>query len=275
MNTVFISTSLYPNIGNDLCRLGACEALRRNGFSVAEIAAKPTSARGCRSYRDIPPNVARKSAVAIVVVAGLLHRSFAPFWNWVGESHLPIILWGVGGCWENKCSSHLPPHLLKNVKTRVALAIVRDELSAMAYGLCCHIGVGPEVSYISQFDHFGGSGTLNVTHDANTTMRFTLRRTNVTNNVETDLEAAMRMYQYADIVVTERLHGAYIAATLGIPLILIPWDLKIIEFAHQWRVGRVAWTQAEMRSAVNSTTSCILRAKDWTADVVACLRGLS
>jgi len=243
MRDVLLLTSRYANIGNELCVRGARAGL--HGAQVVPVGM-------ARRDGPLPWHVDTSNAGAVVVVAGVLHRNFDNVWKWVAEEGLPVVLWGVGACWERCNGTHLPRATFDKVRPFVHFAAWRDQLSQRVYDGGGEIALGPEWWYIRDYmrlNYKGGGGALFVNHK-NAPFRIEdddPRGRSMLNEHPkgTSPDPLLREYLTADRVVSSRLHGAMIAAALEVPFAVVPWDLKTVEFVRQWGAGTYVWTKEE------------------------------
>lgn len=271
MKPVIVFASNYPNIGNLLCTYGATEILEESGIPVWQIGDREFPRGLPCTVQTIPPHVARSRAGAVVITAGVLHRNFLPAWRWIAETGLPVVLWGTGACWERYEDSILPSAEFEAVRPLVRFAAVRDRKTAEAYGLDV-IGTGPEVPWILRHCHAeGGGGLLYVTHTGNALRHWPLAHASASDNLSLapvgpgSFHSQLSLYRRADAVITERLHGAYLAASLGLPFAVIPWDAKLSEFVETWGVGRIVRSPSEAEEWITSPKE---KSVPWTgADV--------
>lgn len=239
--------SAAPNIGNYTPVLGIQRMIGRCP-DVWDAHKKPLDCNFINNNYDC----------VIVGGAGLFHSVFTPFWEqFYEECHLPYIIWGVGGCFmdDNKTSAVRRP-LGAAAMRKADFVNVRDKWTAEYYDMpnasvtaCPTLEwlVGARTNrnakWILYVDHPGLCGRdehskiIEVLGKQNRRYRYT------DNNQRIDfgLERMVRkLYGGASVVITTRLHGAIIAAGMGIPYIAIARDEKIRAFVNEYGGGVLA-----------------------------------
>ncbi|MEM7413169.1 MAG: polysaccharide pyruvyl transferase family protein [Myxococcota bacterium] len=234
--------SAVPNIGNFTAALGVQHLLGQT-LEVWNAHQRPIDWEWIhRRYRAV-----------IVGGAGLLHPAFEPFWQELDRAcRLPLILWGIGGCWPDAGAASPRCPSAVSVGTRAALVHVRDERSAEFHAWChAEIGDCPTVPFVQHSVQRAPSDrTLLAVHpellsadEQHKLLRLVSReqRPWSTDHTETRWwglrDLLGRRYARAGRVVTTRLHGAIIAASLGIPWIALARDEKLRAFAARSRTG--------------------------------------
>jgi hypothetical protein len=207
---------------------------------------------------------------AIVGGAGLLHRCFEPFWEILSrECTLPIIIWGVGGCFPGgRTDLAVSRSIVSQVVRRCDLVNVRDEITAEYYSMReARITACPTLVYLQRFSHRAapnGQSVLFASHmdlvtpEETEEIRRTLKRvcgTYVyTDNMQTPrlgvTDIISKYYCRSRLVVTTRLHGAIISYALGIPYIAIPKDDKVCAFWRHYGNGTLARANDELSDAL-------------------------
>ena len=238
--------SAVPNIGNFTAALGV-QTLLGTPLEVWNAHQRPIDWAWIHDrYRAV-----------IVGGAGLLHPAFAPFWDELDrECRLPVVLWGLGGCWPDHGRSPAASSAAARVGARAALVQVRDPRSAEEHGWRdAEIAACPTLAFVREgYLHlrrtsrrprllFANHPEL-VTEDETRRIRAVLAskgRFASTDHGETRWwglhEILSRRYVTASRVVTTRLHGAIIAASLGVPWIALARDAKLRAFATRTAGG--------------------------------------
>ena len=256
----FVSTN--PNIGNYLPVLAIQQMLHEN-TDVFNI------------HREIDYDFVNANyEVAVIGGAGLLHKTFEPFWREFAEKcRLPYVIWGVGLCSLDSVDG--PTFVASDAASAVfegALAVnVRDELTAKTYGANIlekiSITECPTIFYLRGFRVSPVKDSVTMVmhpdligdevHDA-LEIALTERGLKVakTLNVQSEAEGIDDIvYDYyceSSLIVTSRLHGAIIAYGLGLPYIAIAGDEKLREFHRRFGGGWLANNVAELNSVLDS-----------------------
>lgn len=210
---------------------------------------------------------------AIIGGAGLLHKSFTPFWQkLLNECKLPMIIWGVGICLpDGKGSYGADRDVVAEVAKRCALVNVRDDLTADYYAFkSADISACPTIVYLDKFRQFIRENNKQVLFSSHeelvegkeklelikTVLRLTPFQFQYTDNVQypflglDDLIAGS--YSHSRLVVTTRLHGAIIAYGLGIPYIAIPRDEKLRAFYRIYANGISVKNASELEETLRN-----------------------
>ncbi|MGH9585546.1 MAG: polysaccharide pyruvyl transferase family protein [Acidobacteriaceae bacterium] len=207
----------------------------------------------------------------IIGGAGLLHRVFTGFWEEVAQSsHLPAVIWGVGGCFlDDETGSMAPKSIVRRVASIASHVNVRDKLTAEYYDFHeASISPCPTVNWLQPWkrtDEAARDSALYVSHpelerhddrDAiNSELRSTGIRYSFTDNIQRPrlglYDIINRLYRPAGVVITTRLHGAIIAAGLGIPYIALARDEKVRAFAREWGGGCVIESTSDLAPTLN------------------------
>lgn len=251
------------NIGNYLPVLGIQEMLHE------------TPDTWCAHDKDIDFDFINAHYEGVIIGgAGLLHKSFEPFWQQVAaECDLPMVVWGVGICVpDNEENPGVSRPVIADVVERCDLVNVRDELTANWYNInCAHISPCPTIAYLdngSSMSHVGDDKVLFSMHrplisrsDAQHIERiaetlsartaFTNNRQRIYRSVDDVVE---EKYAGSRAVVTTRLHGAIIAYGLRIPYVAIPRDEKIRFFQKHYGNGVAVENIAEVENALEHCT---------------------
>lgn len=206
----------------------------------------------------------------IIGGAGLFHKVFQGFWKEIErECKIPIVIWGLGGCFVNSDKS---PCVSKDVVTaltsRCDFINVRDYLTADFYNFKnAHISPCPTVVYLKRWRLTPGRRyVLHASHtelvdqskenDIHTTIKKITPFCWYTDNIQRRYfglqDIISRRYAHARVVVTTRLHGAIIAYGLGIPYIILSFDEKLQAFHQDWGGGWVATSADEIGSLLKS-----------------------
>lgn len=223
--------SIHPNIGNYTPLWGIKKI---SPFSITETI-------DCRNYSKI--NI-KDYELAIVGGAGLLHICFEDFWRWITKQKIPIIIWGVGACWNKKVKSNVDPNIL-NSAGNILAANVRDKATAFEYDFPnCHVSFCPTAVYFKNFSETKGNKLLYVHHnkvDDNIKKFFVKKCNTYTSNFSKNknFSSIIKKYKRANVIITTRLHGAIIANSLGKPYIAYSEDLKIEEYHRMYGGGIV------------------------------------
>lgn len=237
--------SSVDNIGNYLPVLGIQQLLGEITDTWCVHDRQPDFDFINRSYKGV-----------IVGGAGLLHGGFECFWRAISrECKLPIIVWGVGGCYpDNKESSPVPANVAGAVFERCDLINLRDDVTADYYHLpSAHLSPCPTIAYLQAynractprksvtFSNHAGLVSHKETAEIARAIACTGRRCVMTNNEQTVRlgldDIIRRFYCPADVVVTTRLHGAIVAYGLGVPYIAVPRDEKLRAFHRLYGNG--------------------------------------
>ena len=206
----------------------------------------------------------------IIGGAGLLHKSFEPFWRQVAsECNLPMVIWGVGICVpDDEENPGVPGSIVADVVKRCDLVNVRDELTANWYEMDrAQISPCPTIAYLDDGfskSHAGDKKVLFSMHrplissrDAEHIERvagtlsvkaaFTNNRQSIHRSVDDVIE---EKYVGSRAVVTTRLHGAIIAYGMRIPYVAIPRDEKIRSFHARYANGVSIENISEIKTAL-------------------------
>jgi hypothetical protein len=252
----FVST--HPNIGNYTPVWGIWRMLP---------GLQPTIQIDCRQFGRVS---ARDYDVAIVGGGGLLHAVFEPFWEWLSRQSLPLVLWGIGGCWpaegtlwrsRNASEGCVAPSILKRMKKQIVLANVRDALTRDSYDLDADISFCPTAEYFKAERRSLGRGTevLYAHHDELVTDRerdeivryCSLDTSNIAQARETFVRI-LQKYRRAEVIVTSRLHGAIIANSLGRPYVALIRDRKFDEFHATYGYGVACDSLAQLPARIEA-----------------------
>lgn len=254
----------------------------------------------CAHDKNIDFNFVNSHYKGIIIGgAGLLHKSFNPFWKQVStECNLPIIIWGVGICVpDDEEESGVSKSVVADVVERCDLVNVRDELTASWYEIgSADISPCPTVAYLdgkSFKSYKGGDKVLFSMHlpliskkDAHDIERvaetlsvktaFTNNRQSIYRSVD---DLIQEKYVGSQAVVTTRLHGAIIAYGLRIPYVAIPRDDKIRSFHKRYSNGIMIENIRDINSSIKKCTvdkkvslpevySFGKKAKEWYKSIV-------
>jgi hypothetical protein len=208
----------------------------------------------------------RKNYDGIIIGgAGLMHEVFLPCWTGLAElSEMPTVIWGVGGCFlDCKKNSVVDRNVVRKVAERADLINVRDTVTAEFYKLNdAHISPCPTFYWAKDIKTIKNRGDVLYASHTELVPRedsrkiFTIvselsDRSLYTDNVQRAwfglLDIIRYRYLVSSIVVSTRLHGAIIAAALGIPYIALAWDEKIRAFHREWGGGCAAGSLGELR----------------------------
>lgn len=216
----------------------------------------------------------------IVGGAGLLDYVFEPFWNkLINECKLPIVIWGVGGCFQDGYKKVGVSKRIISEALRISdLVNVRDDLTANYYCIKnAHISACPTIAYLDTIKKNTTADSLNLvvfsSHEQLVSTKETMRIIEIikslyplyryTDNIQRfsfGLDDIIKKYYCRSVlVVTTRLHGAIIAYGLGIPYVAVPRDEKIRSFNIRYCNG-VCIENVEQLEAVLS--GCVIRNKD-------------
>ena len=189
--------------------------------------------------------------------AGLLHACFDHLWRELDERcRLPMMIWGVGVCFPyNEVAQGASKVPVCNVFKKSLLSNVRDTLTAEHYGISnvAEISPCPSLVYVDRLRRQVASlneksskgyylqsfhNQLCTENEASQISNFIQSRSRkivLTDNIQrfnSGIEDILRLYQYADLVITSRLHGAIIAYGFGIPFVALSRDPKISAFSE-------------------------------------------
>lgn len=212
--------------------------------------------------------------------AGLLHACFDHLWKGLEEKcQLPMMIWGVGVCFPyNEVAQGASKSPVRNVFKRALLSNVRDTLTAEHYGISNIVDISPcpSLAYISRLkeggmgpkEHLIGRYCLQSFHNQLCTEREASQISNfvrsksqkivLTDNIQRfnfGIEDILRLYKFADLVVTSRLHGAIIAYGFGTPFIALSRDPKISAFSEAVGHTSVYHTIPEIFDALSTNNT--------------------
>jgi hypothetical protein len=213
----------------------------------------------------------RHYSAAIIGGAGLLHRCFTPFYeNILRECKLPMVVWGVGGCFPDADESPgVARRVFREVATRCDLINLRDKYTADFYGLHeANISLCPTVAWLEQYRHVVDRNINRVlfsSHEDLVKRTFTdeIRKlldeqtpgwdyTDNTQNPKVGLmDILIGKYAQSSLVVTTRLHGAIFAYSLGIPYVALARDEKIRAFHAHAGNGTIAGDLSDLRAMLS------------------------
>lgn len=244
-NDIIQFYSSYDNIGNYLPVLGIQQMLGRK----TDVC--------CAHKTDIDFDYINSTyKCAIIGGAGLLHRSFNPFWHAASQKlNLPIIVWGVGVCLPDDRPEEADRTAVNDVFLKAEMVNVRDALTASLYDVReIDISACPTIVYLDQFRE--KKSQLNrrmlvswhkglLTREENNQVIATVRSFYddilFTNNIQVPSEGLVdiieQYYCLSRMVITSRLHGAIISYALGIPYIGIACDEKVRAFVREYGNG--------------------------------------
>jgi hypothetical protein len=210
---------------------------------------------------------------AIIGGAGLLYQVFSSFWSDVEKNcRIPFVIWGIGGCFlDLEPESVVPRRVVKLVAARAVHANLRDTLTAEYYDMPdAHISACPTIEWLHKLQpRRKGDIVLYASHprmvpsQEQTAILEAVQRSGrkwvYTDNIQKEnfglVDLVRRRYARSDVVVTTRLHGAIIAAGLGVPYVSLAWDDKIRAFQREWGGGILAGSADELRRILNDKTA--------------------
>lgn len=193
--------------------------------------------------------------VAIVGGAALFTKTFEPFWTWLAQSKIQIVMWGLGGGWayedtpistETDEAGNVDPGIIDRLRDRIVLVNVRDRMTDDMYKLNAHISFCPTAVYFEERRRQikPGRNVLCVHHAElvnEMDKKIIFRNCDIgTRNFAVmgeTFEKVTQKYIGARMVVTSRLHGAIIANSLGRPYVAYVKDSKLWEFHRQFGSG--------------------------------------
>ena len=204
----------------------------------------------------------------IIGGAGLLDPCFEPFWHELFEHcRLPMIIWGVGGCWpHDRPVSRSMRDVASEVGRLCELINVRDTRTADFFGLTsADVSPCPTIAWLRRFREDACPRTV-LLAEHQTLVPGVDRRSieRMVRQVAADYLHTLNYqqpdfglvdlirYRYlpASRVVTTRLHGAIIANGLGIPYIALACDEKLSVYAREWGGGRLVHAAEEIPAAL-------------------------
>jgi hypothetical protein len=219
--------------------------------------------------------VHRHYSAIIIGGAGLLHGAFTRFWQEVADhSKLPMVVWGVGGCFptsERARREPVAPGIAKLVFERCAHINLRDAETASYYGLRnCHVSMCPTVFWLRRFRQSAPRRSrqvllaehIDLVPPEEVAQRKQLletwgARVAWTDNVQRPSFGLQRiiteLYCSSRLVVATRLHGAIIAHGLNIPYVVRAYDRKLDAFVKEWSGGAIAGSDPELKSWVDGS----------------------
>jgi hypothetical protein len=213
----------------------------------------------------------------IIGGAGLLHRSFEPFWRrFISQCEIPAVTWGVGTCIKDSERGLDTDHRSVSLSVgreglaKCVLVNLRDPLTVDWYGMrTATVAACPTIHYLAgrSYHHKPpeerGSAVLLSSHrslvgevesdriiDYAKSIWSDLSTTDNMQRRRMGLDDIIEQYCTASLVVSTRLHGAIIAFGLGVPYIAIARDDKIRSFAAYYGGGAVLETAEDLRGAV-------------------------
>lgn len=202
---------------------------------------------------------------AIIGGAGLLHQIFSPLWlDFEKNCRIPFVIWGVGGCFlDVKPESVVPREVVRLIAGRAVHVNLRDRLTAEYYDLHdAHLSACPTIAWLQKLQPrrrteivLYASHTEMVPEQEQTAILDAVKQSGqrwaYTDNMQTAKLGLMalvrRLYARSEVVVTTRLHGAIIAAGLGVPYVSLAWDDKVRAFQREWGGGALACDADEVR----------------------------
>lgn len=203
-----------------------------------------------RNYTNVNIN---EYDIAIIGGAGLFHISFSDFWKFIGNSGIPIIIWGVGICRMHKDTpyfkqfevkeSYVHKEIIDRIKKNIILVNVRDNLTNNFYELDANVSYCPTAIYFKNEKELSlGKDILYVHHDQhifeNQKDLFLKYCTHITDNFfYNDIKEVIQNYTNSKLIVTTKLHGAIIANCLGRNYIAYSKDDKIKEYCDLYGGG--------------------------------------
>jgi polysaccharide pyruvyl transferase WcaK-like protein len=210
------------------------------------------------------------SADDLIVVGGggLFMDYFEPFWTQFEPiaERVPFCIWGVGYCDLKLEPSRAPTELLQRIVDRARLCVVRDDLSRRHLGrpslpepvFCPSLSVvqpSAELGFgLMQVDNYTtvGAAAYDVyTPAAEAFAERTGRPYRSTSNRITpghtrELEALLKKYAAADLVVSSALHGCILGIGMGKKVLAISGDYKIEQFMDAVGLGEWVLSQEDV-----------------------------
>lgn len=183
---------------------------------------------------------------------GLLMNYFEPFWRGLSQRSISrCTLWGVGVC--DTRDQNTPPDrkLMQELVDRCERVVVRDELtrdfldrdlpivacpSLLAIQTLAAPGASADsVLHVDNFttvgeDVFTTMDTMASSFAVSRGMKMRNANNRITPNSRTELDAMLKRYATAQVVLSSGLHGCIIAVALGKPIVAVAGDLKVDGF---------------------------------------------
>ncbi len=239
------------NVGDYLSHLGVREVVRLPGLEL--FAGRPGSRELERTLTD--PRFRERYRVLVIGGGGLFQGCFNDFWRTVLASGLPYVVFGVGANKLGGQRSVTDASLLADIVRGAAYVQVRDTLTREAImssgvGEEIPLGLCPATSYVYPRywleDRSSRATLLHVVHPSDLRMaqgdlgrirenlRAQAQRLELSymeeDNMSPRLEAVLKRYAGARLVVSSRLHGCIISYAMGIPFVPLRCDEKIEAF---------------------------------------------
>jgi len=216
----------------------------------------------------------------IIGGAGLFHGSFEPFWKRLNLCKIPLIIWGVGICLPSKDPHAVDKEIIKKYRNKFDLIDIRDEATAEYYDFTdVSITACPCIVYLQKYrkpereikfvlyshhEHeLSNNDECKRIIDVLKDSPYDYRVINNFQRPDYGIEQYIQNYYLkSKVVVTTRLHGAIIAYALGIPYIIIPHDIKLVEFHRKFGNGWIAKNTKELKELLHSDLSIELKPID-------------
>jgi len=247
------------NIGNLIAVLGI-ERMLESRFA-------PALRIDCRRFAQVEIDA---YDVALVGGAGLFHSCFTEFWTWLARQRIPVMIWGVGVCLpvDHPSVSDMrrfgaPPEQIDLIQDRLIFCNVRDDLTQQRYRLGGSVTACPSVVYVQDRLASGRRPTTvlyshhpELLTDSERT-EIVKRCTDSTDNLFDNCDPVEILDKFASarLVVTSRLHGAILAASLGRPYVAICRDQKISAFVARYGGGLILEDFACLDEAISAASN--------------------
>jgi polysaccharide pyruvyl transferase WcaK-like protein len=195
--------------------------------------------------------------VLVIGGGGLFQECFGEFWQVILASGLPYAIVGVGANRLGDQRSITDAGLLETIVRRAAFIYVRDTMTRETIAKCgvreeVPVGLCPATSALFpghwREESRSGNVLLHVVHPSDLRMahgdldraresaRAIARELELSyveeDNMSADVEAVLKRYRTARVVLSSRLHGCIISYATGIPFVPLRCDEKIEAFLH-------------------------------------------
>jgi len=189
---------------------------------------------------------------------GLFMDYFEEFWRGFRAiaERVPFVIWGVGCCDMKRQNSRLPTALLEEIVGLSRLCVVRDELTRAALPgcrlpppvACPTMSViepatpGAGLLHVDAFDNVGEANYEAMEAFGKEFADATGRSFHSINNLipagsEAGLNALLKRYEHADLILAGRLHGCIIGLAMGRKVLAVSGDHKVESFMQAAGLG--------------------------------------
>lgn len=234
------------NIGDWLSARGI-QGLLGAARVTEHLCDKPFVARTLESL-----SAAKPKDVIVIGGGGLFMDYFTPFWRGFRQiaKRVPFCIWGVGYCDLKREPSRASEGLLEEIVRGSQICVVRDELSRRCLSRCalpppvpcpsiCAVARCESASrgllHVDNYTTAGAATYEAMDEYGREFAKRTQRNYRTTNNriqpgSEVSLQAVMKLYASADMVLSSGLHGCVLALAMGRKVLAVSGDRKIESF---------------------------------------------